>query len=115
MGDVPHTAPGAATDASAESREYAAALRECAESVEPKSRRIWFYRVFYEMPSKEIAAHPKVSMKPSHIDVVLHRVRDAVRKCMSGRGYETSAMPPGTFVALWQLFHPLDGSSKEAV
>ena len=98
-----------------ESTEYAVALRECAESVEPKSRRVWFYRVFYEMPSKDIAAHPRVSMSPSHIDVVLHRVRTTVRDCMDAKGHDTSAMPPGTFVALWKLFHPVEGTGQEVM
>jgi DNA-directed RNA polymerase specialized sigma24 family protein len=84
------------------SREYAAALRRCAEELDIRSRRAWFLRVLCEMPSKRIAAHPQVSTSVNHVDVLLHRARHAVRKCMRRKGHEPSDMPPGTFVALWE-------------
>jgi DNA-directed RNA polymerase specialized sigma24 family protein len=108
------TFAGPAPHARAESDEYARALRGCVEKLEQRSRTLWFFRVFYEMPSKDLAAHPSVGMAASHVDVVLHRVRKTLRNCMRAHGHETRAMPPGTFVALWQLFHPV-GESKEAM
>jgi RNA polymerase sigma factor (sigma-70 family) len=84
------------------SREYAAALRSCAEELDVRSRRAWFLRVLCEMPSKKIATHPQVSISVNHVDVLLHRARHAIRKCMHRKGHEPSDMPPGTFAALWE-------------
>ena len=73
----------------------------------PKSiSRIWFLRVFYGTSSKDIALHPKISLKVSHVDVLLQRSRQTIRKCMNRRGYEPRDMPPGTFVELWKSFRP---------
>ncbi len=91
-------------DTLVERKEFAAALRQCAERLNPRPRLIWFFRVFYGMSSKDIAVHPKVSLKVSHVDVVLQRSRQAIRECMSRRGYESHDMPPGTFVELWKDF-----------
>jgi DNA-directed RNA polymerase specialized sigma24 family protein len=95
-----------------ESKEYARALERCVGKLEPRWQTIWFFRVFYDMSSKNIAAHPTVDMSTGHVDVVLHRARKAVRECMSAQGHDTNAMPPGTFVALWQLFHPVEASKE---
>jgi len=98
-----------------ESREYARALGACIEVLEKRARTLWFLRVCYDMSSKDIAGHPRVKMTPSHVDVALHRVRRAVRNCMRKHGHETDRMPPGTFVALWQVMHKMEGSRQEAV
>jgi DNA-directed RNA polymerase specialized sigma24 family protein len=100
-------------DTGVEQNEFTLALRGCVQALEPAARRAWFFRVFYEMPSKAIAAHPAVRLKASHIDVVLQRSRHAVRDCMKRRGFEPHDVPPGTFAALWRLFHPASKQSKE--
>lgn len=84
--------------------EFVGALKDCAESLQKRSRTIWFLRVFYDMASKEIASHPEVGLKPSHVDVILQRSRDAIRDCMKRKGHHTVALPPGTFVELWKCF-----------
>ena len=52
--------------------------------------------------TKEIAAHPLVSLKAGHVNVLLHRAREAMRTCMRSKGHEPRDMPVGTFVELWK-------------
>jgi len=99
--------PGAAEppDLQVERRDFAEALKGCAGGLAPRARRAWFLRVFCEMPSKEIATHPGVGLKPGHVDVLLQRCREMIRACMRKAGFEPHEMPPGTFVELWKLFN----------
>jgi DNA-directed RNA polymerase specialized sigma24 family protein len=92
-------------DVLVERREFAQALRECARRLQPRSRLIWFFRVFYGMSSKQIAVHPEIALQAAHVDVLLQRVRHAVRECMHANGFEPRDMPPGTFTELWKEFH----------
>jgi RNA polymerase sigma factor (sigma-70 family) len=85
-------------------REFAQALVACAEHLRAVHRRIWIFRVFYDMSSKQIASHPEVDLKASHVDVILQRSRERLRRCMQSRGLDTSEMPPGCFAALWSAF-----------
>lgn len=101
---VPERAPAVDPDDRHLSEVFAGELRDCVENLAPRSRRIWFFRVFYEMPSKSIAAHPGIGLKVGHVDVVLQRARKAVRACMEKKGYHPEDMPPGTFVAMWKTF-----------
>ncbi|MCK4305984.1 MAG: sigma-70 family RNA polymerase sigma factor [Candidatus Eisenbacteria sp.] len=87
-----------------ECREFAAALRQCAEELSPLARRVWFLRVFCQMSSAAIAAHPEVGIRASHVDVRLQRTRRTMRACMKKRGYAPQDMPPGTFAELVKLF-----------
>jgi RNA polymerase sigma factor (sigma-70 family) len=99
--------PAAGTpDAGIESAQFARALRDCAQRLQPRSRRIWFFRVFYDMSSKRIAAHPEVELNPGHVDVLLQRCRETLRRCMERAGYTPREIPPGSFVALWEAFRP---------
>ena len=91
-------------EAVTECHEFARALRDCAETLSARSRTMWFFRVFYDMATKEIAGHPEIGLKPGHVDVVLQRCRDAIRDCMKRKGHTTDALPPGTFVELWRSF-----------
>jgi RNA polymerase sigma factor (sigma-70 family) len=108
VGGLPSPGAGASGAAQAEllaqRREFAAALRSCADRLQPRSRLVWFFRVFLEMPSREIAAHPDVGLKPAHVDVLLQRAREAIRECMQGKGFAPQDMPPGVFVELWRVF-----------
>ena len=56
------------------------------------------------MPSKDIAVHPELCLKASYVDVLLQRVRQAIRDCMLRKGFEAQDMPPGTFAELWGAF-----------
>ncbi len=91
-------------DVSVQRREFVDALRRCAEQLEPRSRSAWFFRVFYGMPSKDIAVHPELNLKASYVDVLLQRARRTVQDCMGRRGFDARDMPPGTFAELWSAF-----------
>jgi RNA polymerase sigma-70 factor (ECF subfamily) len=95
-----------APDLRLEQKEFARALRICVERLDPRSRLAWFFRVFYDMPSKDIAVHPKICLKVGHVDVMLQRCRLAIRECMHRQGFEPRDMPPGTYAELWQTFRP---------
>lgn len=96
-----------------ERKEFARALRRCVEELSQRSRRIWFLRIFCEMPSKEIAVHPEIGLNASHVDVLLQRCRRAIRDCMRRKGYESRDMPPGTFVELWKVFFDSRGHAAQ--
>lgn len=82
-------------------RQFAGDLVRCADRLAPRSRWAWFLRSFYDLPTRVIAAHPAVGLKPAHVDVLLQRCRIAIRSCMEQRGHATGTLPPGTFVELW--------------
>jgi RNA polymerase sigma factor (sigma-70 family) len=88
-------------DLALERGEFVEALRECARRLKPRARTAWFFRVFYEMPSKTIACHPEVDLKPAHVDVLLQRCRAVIRDCMREKGHRPQDMPAGTFAELW--------------
>ena len=81
--------------------ELALALRDCAESLPERERRIWFFRAFYEMSSREIAAHPLIRLNAAHVDVVAQRARLALRECLGRKGHTAGDAPPGAFIELW--------------
>lgn len=89
-------------DRQVERREFVEALRDCVHKMESRSRLVWFFRVLCGMSSKEIAAHPRLSLKPGHVDVILQRSREMMRNCMHQKGHEPHDMPVGTFVELWK-------------
>jgi len=86
-----------------EAGEFARALRSCAEGLSPRSLRIWYFRVLLDMSSREIADHPEVALKASHVDVLLHRIRTVIQECMEKRGQRWGQLPPGTFTLIWEL------------
>ncbi len=80
---------------------YVAAIGECLDALTERSQRMWFFRVFLEMSSKEISAHPDVRTTPAAVDVALNRARSAIKTCMAAKKFSKSDMPAGTFAALW--------------
>jgi DNA-directed RNA polymerase specialized sigma24 family protein len=98
---VARTAPSA--DLDAERREFAGALRDCVMQLTPRARLVWFLRVFHELPSATIGAHPEVRMKPPTIDVTLARCRARLVRCMQKRGFVPHDAPPGVFAFLWEV------------
>jgi RNA polymerase sigma factor (sigma-70 family) len=91
-------------DAPLERKEFISALRGCAESLQPRVRRIWFFRVFYDLAAKEIAAHPDVGLKPARVDELLFNARQAIRQCMESKGQRLRQLPTGTFFEVWKSF-----------
>jgi DNA-directed RNA polymerase specialized sigma24 family protein len=86
------------------SHEFVRAFEACAKKLTSRDRTVWFFRVFYEMPSRQIAAHPEVDVSIQNVDVILLRCRRKIRACMHAKGHDSSDLPPGTFEALWKVF-----------
>lgn len=103
----PSTAGHAAPTVGVEARELAHAVRDCAESLPARERRVWFFRAYYEMSSREIASHPLVGLRPPHVDVLVQRARMALRDCLRAKGHSSDDTPPGAFVELWDLLESM--------
>jgi RNA polymerase sigma factor (sigma-70 family) len=99
--------PREAPDSPLERRAFIEALRDCAGRLSPRSRRIWFFRVFYGLATKEIAAHPGIALKPGHVDVVLSDVRRTVSDCMEAKGQRLRQLPVGSFFEIWKSFREI--------
>ena len=101
--DLPSENPSTwnSPEAPLQRREFITALRSCAESLQPRVRRVWFFRVFYGLASKEIAAHPQIALKPARVDELLFAVRQSIRLCMEGKGQRPRQLPTGTFFEIW--------------
>lgn len=82
---------------------YAQAIVACAASLTDRSRLAWFLRTFCDIPVAHIARHPEVRTSIGGVHLMLNRSRRHLRKCMQSRGFDPTRMPPGTFVALWDL------------
>lgn len=95
-----------------EAAEFARALRECFETLEPRQRRVWLFRAYYEMSSREIGAHPAVGIRAAHVDVVAQRARQAIRDCMNGKGHDPGDAPAGAFVQLWESLEALSAREE---
>ncbi len=86
-----------------EAAEFVECLHDCVGGLTPRARKLWFFRVLYEMPSKGIANHPEIRMTVGHVDVALQRCRRTISECMADKGMKLRVLPPGTFAALWEL------------
>lgn len=92
----------------AEARELARAVRECAEILPARERRVWFLRAFYEMSSRDIADHPAVRLNAPHVDVLVRRARVALRDCVQRKGHHLEGTPRAAFVELWDLLESME-------
>ena len=86
-----------------DSATYARAIADCAAGLTVRARRAWSLRVFYEIGSAEIARDPVVATSPAGVDAMLARCRDQMRSCLARKGLTIGALPPGTFVRLWNM------------
>lgn len=92
-------------------RELAQALRACVARLPERERRVWFFRAYYEMSSRDIAGHPSVRLEAGHVDVVNQRARDSLRRCMRGKGHDLVTWPREAFVELWEVLEALAPSA----
>jgi RNA polymerase sigma factor (sigma-70 family) len=99
------SAPSA--EASVEASELAAALRDCVTQLPERDRRVWFYRAFYEMSSKDIAEHPRIGLRTDHVDVINQRAREGLRRCMGSKGHDLTEFPKEAFVRLWEVLEDM--------
>jgi len=91
-------------EADVESRAFTGDLCDCVGRLKQRDRTVWFFRVLYELPSREIAGHPEIRLKPAHVDVILQRCRSALRECMTRKGHDVTEVPRGSFLRLWEAF-----------
>ena len=67
------------------------------------------------MTSRDISEHPLVGVSAAHVDVIVQRARDALRRCLEGRGHRSDVLPRGAFTMLWQGLASLAPASDEAI
>lgn len=96
-------------------RDLVAALRDCVEQLPARGRRVWFFRTFYAMSGREIAAHPLVRLNAPHVDVLVQRTRVALRQCLDQKGQRLDGSPLRAFVELWDLLESLAAREGAAV
>ncbi|MCP4546894.1 MAG: sigma-70 family RNA polymerase sigma factor [bacterium] len=85
-------------------KRYARALCSCFATLAPRLRKIWIFRVFGGLSSKMIAEHPEIKLKASHVDVLLHRSRQAISLCLRKRGFDSSDVQQGVFAEVLAVF-----------
>src|SRR5262249_33272709 len=102
-----------AAEVNVQHEQFVSAIRACVATLAPRARIVWSFRVFLDMPSKKIAAHPDVRMTPAAVDMLFSRTRQMLRACMESKGFNSDDAPPGTFVALWQMLHDPTRAPKE--
>lgn len=96
--------PSETADHGLERRLFAAALRDCAGTLQRRARAVWLLRVFLELPSAQIARHPGVRMSAPAVDMMLMRCRRLIGRCMRRKGFESKDIPPGAFAVVWKAF-----------
>lgn len=84
--------------------EVTAALEQCVETLAPRARRIWIFRTFFEMSSRDIAAHPEIRLNPANVDVIVGRARTTLRDCLTKAGMDASHLAIAGVARLWERF-----------
>lgn len=112
LGVEPHAPPAGPDDALAR-REFADAIVTCLASLTLRARTAWYLRAFWEWPSERIARHPAIASTPNAVEVMVHRARASIRACLARRGLDPAAMPPGTFVAVFESMRA-SGEGRDA-
>jgi len=107
--DVAELAAGRSHDAISPSNrvefaEVTAALELCIETLAPRARRIWIFRTFFEMSSRDIAAHPDIRLTPANVDVIVGRARTALRTCLEKGGIGVTDLAVAGMARLWDRF-----------
>jgi len=97
--NAPVEDPAAAPEEALAAREFVAALRACVGALAPRSRQVWFRRVFHGVASRELAT--LTGLRAAHVDVIVSRARVALRGCMEAKGFCSEDVRPGAFSALW--------------
>jgi len=87
-----------------ELEELTRALEKCVENLSPRARRIWILRTFFEMSSRDIAAHPDIQLTPANVDVIAGRTRSALRAGLKQAGFDASHLAVADIARLWDRF-----------
>jgi RNA polymerase sigma factor (sigma-70 family) len=88
----------------------AAALARCVGCLDARAQRVWTLRALFDWPSREVAEHPDVGITPAHVDVVLQRARERIRRCMAARGFRPDGMPRGCIATIWARLSAVAGA-----
>lgn len=121
--EVPPPVDAAAWDAALEShsgreagplemtvaQEFVSELGDCLAALSPRARCVWTWRALLELPSREIAR--RLGLKAPHVDVLAQRAREAIARCMSGKGHAVGDVHPQAFVLLWERWSAHDRQS----
>jgi RNA polymerase sigma factor (sigma-70 family) len=99
--DAPVEDPAAAPDEALAAREFVTALGACVGALAPRSRQVWFRRVFHGIASRELAL--LTGLQAAHVDVIVSRARSVLRECMEAKGFRSEDVRPGAFSALWPV------------
>ena len=97
--DAPLEDTSATPDEALAAREFVTALAACVGTLAPRSRQVWFRRVFHGVASRELAS--LTGLQAAHVDVIVSRARAALRGCMEAKGFCSDDVRPGAFAALW--------------
>jgi len=100
--EAPERATAPTQEQTLDGRTCAAAIVACLSRLAARTKAAWCLRVLLELSSEQIARHPSIGMTPGAVDVMLFRVREAMRKCLASRGVDPATLPPGTYVHLWE-------------
>jgi len=100
-------------ESSVDARRYARAIVDCAARLTARARRAWALRTFGGLPAAEIAQHPAIRSSTGGVDVMLSRSRRCLRECLESKRLDPASLPPGTFVALWEMLDRVPGSEHD--
>lgn len=92
-----HSQPSANPEDTLKRKTFARELRECLNRLNNRSWFIWVLKVFSDLPAAEIARHPRIMASVNQVNVIFHRCRAAIRKCMSDKGFDSGDIQPGVF------------------
>lgn len=88
--------------------EFARDLIRCLGALKARSRLMWFYRVFYDLSSRDIAAHPRIGLDVGHVDVLMQRTRTLIQQCLQKSGHDASTIPAGVYARIWDASRSWD-------
>jgi hypothetical protein len=97
-----------------EAGDTAGTIAECFERMTPRARLVWLLRVFCELSSEEVAAHPDLNTTPAAVDTMLMRCRQELRRCVQAKGFDPASLPVGTLTALWEMVMMPDRVTTQA-
>ncbi len=111
---TPQTSPGPRDDDWVDAEEFSRDLLGCLGGPAPRARLSWFFRAFYELSSREIAAHARIKLEVGHVDVLMQRTRGAIQQCLRKAGHEATDIPAGVYARIWdasRAWHRTEGNA----
>jgi DNA-directed RNA polymerase specialized sigma24 family protein len=96
--------------------QLAGRLMRWLQTCRPLHAEIFVMKAFYQMRTREIAAHPRVRTSPTNVDTVWDRLRKELRTVFAEGEGGVVRFPPGTFAAFLRLWEnaPAPGRPPDA-